>query len=148
MRHLFTLEPARESGRSGAFFNIKHLCHLALKKTCWLYQDLAVQTKTLLTDSIPVFLHHWSSCNLVYLAASLAHFLVPFSVLLDFDQYGELLFFFLSSLPFDLLYFDLVLNSESPCDLSYHYLNASVYPQSYNMINSIHLLPPARILSL
>lgn len=119
----FSLDSARESRTSSAFFRMKRLGHLALRNTWWLYQDVAVLTKTLLTDSIPGFLHPWSSCNLVHFAAHLAHFPVPISVLTEFDQYSNLFL----KLIFYLTYFISFQVLNSPFDLSYHYSNASVY---------------------
>lgn len=76
---------------------MQHLCYRAFKNTYWIYQELAVLTKTLLTNSIPAFLHLWSSCNLVHFAAYLAHFSVPISVLLN--QYSNFFFYFFSIWP-------------------------------------------------
>lgn len=86
----FSLDSARESRTSGAFFRMKYFGHLALRNTWWIYQDLAVLTKTLLTNFFPGFLHPWSSCNLLHFAAHLAHFPVPISVFTELDQYSNL----------------------------------------------------------
>lgn len=137
----FSLDLARESRTSDTFFRMKRLGHLALRNTWWIYQDLAVLMKTLLTDSTSGFLHRWSSCNLVHFAAHLAHFPMLISVLTRLDQYSNLFL----KLIFYLTYFISFQVLNSPFDLSCHHSNASVY---LKQSSGTHLSPPAKILFL
>lgn len=127
MRHLFTCEPARKSGAARCFFAQSTLCHLALKQTfalefikSWLFRPKPCSPVQYLCVFIigPAVTGLFSCISYTFPS--------PYFCPLRLRSIQRT---FLKLLPFDLLYFDLVLNSESPCDLSYHYLNASVYPE-------------------